>query len=387
MPLVEGVSIAYKCGNAVYGSTSGDDTIRLRLNDYSPGLSYCRVEVYFSAGENTIWCGEAIGYGPFPQEVDCPLYFNAHGFYPVPSGQYELQWTADSTGSNPSGSTGLILSVDADALPSFLGPWVGSDDCGPPVTFQVSTEIHHAESWSYQLYDGSTPISGGSPGAGTHELDGCSGYAHVTDIPSNATRITFTATNGNGSSTVSSNLALPIPSVSIEADPPSIFEEQETTLNWSAAYASVVQIDNGIGVVGIEANPWLNELSGSIAVSPMETTTYTITAFGFCQEATAQVTITVTPPPTRHNLGPNPGGGTVWYLEPSPEPCDSPAPESCDSPLLEAESERGGSTEPRDRFLATVRKWQGYLERLAGQLASDQLDQSNEPAPGQEADH
>lgn len=322
MPLVEGVSIAYKCGNAVYGSASGDDTIYLRLNGPSPGLSWCTVTVYFSAGENTIWIGETTGYGPFPEEVDCPLHFNAHGFDPVPSGQYELQWISAGTGSRPSGSTGLFLSIDTTTLPSFLGPYVGSDDCGPPVTVQVSTEIHHATSWSYQLYDsGGNPISGGSPGAGTHELDGCSGYAHVTDIPIPATRITFTATNGNGSSTVSSNLALPSPSVGISADPTGILEGQEATLSWSATYASVVHIDNGIGVVGHTPKPWIdNKLSGSVTVSPTETTTYTITANGFCQEATAQVTVTVSPPPTRHNLGPNPGEGTAWYLV--PEPCD-----------------------------------------------------------------
>jgi hypothetical protein len=324
MAFVEGVSLIYKCSSSVFGIASGSDVARVRIN-FEPGpvLVDYRIRLYIQLGENQIQIGQIWEGGTEPTEVDIPLYFNAHELS-IPTGQYEVLREAASTvgvpGDDWQGSTGLILSIDADTTPSFLGPYVGSDDCGPPVTFQVSTEIHHAESWSYQLYDGETPISGGSPGAGTHELDGCSGYAHVTDIPSNATRITFTATNGNGSLTVSSNLALPIPSVSIEADPPSIFEEQETTLNWSAIHASTVQIDNGIGVVGIEANPWLNELSGSVKVSPMETTTYTITAFGFCQEATSQVTVTVTPPPTRHYLKPDPGRGTAWSLV--PEPCD-----------------------------------------------------------------
>ena len=39
MPLVEGVSIAYKCGNVVYGSTNdGDAIVRLRINGPSPGV-------------------------------------------------------------------------------------------------------------------------------------------------------------------------------------------------------------------------------------------------------------------------------------------------------------------------------------------------------------
>lgn len=60
---------------------------------------------------------------------------------------------------------------------------------------------------------------------------------------------------------------------------------ESSTLSWNATDADSCEIDQGIGSVAV---------NGSIAVSPIQTTTYTITATGPGGAATDNVTITVT---------------------------------------------------------------------------------------------
>ncbi len=72
--------------------------------------------------------------------------------------------------------------------------------------------------------------------------------------------------------------------VSIAADPPVIQPGQSTTLTWTSTDAETVAIDQGIGSV---------PSSGSITVTPAQTTTYTITASSPRGVATARVTVPV----------------------------------------------------------------------------------------------
>lgn len=308
MPLVEGVSITYKCGNAVYGSSlsSGEGvTIRLRLNDYSPGLDYCVVEVYFSVGENTIRCGDLNSSGPFPQEVDCPL--ELYAFYPVPSGQYELQWISYGTGSSPSGSTGLILSVDNDTLPTFTTST--SYECNPDgigvAEWTVSALVdNQPSSWSYELYSGSdatgSRVYAGSVNSAPSPPE-CSAWMKVTGIPGNAKSVKLIATNANGTAETVVNLVTAvINEVSFSADPPGILEGQDVTLTWTVAgvsglatipvqFVEIEPIVDGVFFNFAREHPW----TASVTVSPTETTTYTITAYVGCTKATASVTVYV----------------------------------------------------------------------------------------------
>src|SRR5579862_2969677 len=77
----------------------------------------------------------------------------------------------------------------------------------------------------------------------------------------------------------------PVPTVSIAANPASIFPGQSVSLTWTSANAGSAMIDNGIGA---------SQPSGSITVTPTATTTYTITASGPGGSATSSVTVTVT---------------------------------------------------------------------------------------------
>ncbi|WP_244082553.1 Ig-like domain-containing protein [Desulforhabdus sp. TSK] len=66
-------------------------------------------------------------------------------------------------------------------------------------------------------------------------------------------------------------LEIPAPTVVLTADPITIRPGQTTTLSWTSSNATVCSVDNGVGGV---------PLSGSVTVSPSETTTYTLTATG-----------------------------------------------------------------------------------------------------------
>jgi len=79
------------------------------------------------------------------------------------------------------------------------------------------------------------------------------------------------------------------PEVTFSANPPSMPLGQSSTLRWTTTNADSVTIDQGIGQVA---------LSGSVYVSPADTTTYTLTAVGPGGTTTKTVTITVNLPPT-----------------------------------------------------------------------------------------
>ena len=81
----------------------------------------------------------------------------------------------------------------------------------------------------------------------------------------------------------------PEPTVHISADPVTIMQKESATLTWSTTDADSVTIGPDIGAV---------DTSGSIAVSPMETTTYTAVVTGPGGTVTASATVTVTSPIT-----------------------------------------------------------------------------------------
>ncbi|MDL1984383.1 MAG: hypothetical protein LWX54_09395 [Deltaproteobacteria bacterium] len=77
------------------------------------------------------------------------------------------------------------------------------------------------------------------------------------------------------------------PSLSVAADPETIQLGESTTLSWSSTGADFCDIKPGVGSVAA---------NGSIALSPAQTTTYTITATGPGGTAIASTTVTVIHP-------------------------------------------------------------------------------------------
>jgi len=124
------------------------------------------------------------------------------------------------------------------------------------------------------------------PGIGTV---GTSGTISVS--PAQTTTYTITATGPKGSNTASVTVyvvepSLP-PSVNISAVPMQVGPDSIVTLTWNAVNADSCIIEPGIGAIG---------MSGSIKISPNETTSYTITASNFGGSATASVNVTVVYP-------------------------------------------------------------------------------------------
>ena len=125
------------------------------------------------------------------------------------------------------------------------------------------------------------------PGIGSVELSGS-----MTVTPAATTTYTVTATNRGGDTftvDVTVAVAYPAPSITFDANPASIPEGGTSTLTWSTTHADSCEIDQGIGSV---------QVNGSTTVSPLETTTYTITATGAGGTTVASVVVAVIPPPS-----------------------------------------------------------------------------------------
>ena len=115
-----------------------------------------------------------------------------------------------------------------------------------------------------------------------------SGSSSVT--PEETTTYVLAAIGPGGSTTESVTVRIdPLPpSVEITTTPASIHAGETALLNWVATNADTCAIEPDIGVVG---------LSGSMPVSPSETTTYAVVATGPGGMDTAETTLTVTAEP------------------------------------------------------------------------------------------
>lgn len=107
------------------------------------------------------------------------------------------------------------------------------------------------------------------------------------DVPVAAETMGFSTQDGAFLS-VENPAAPPVPTISLTATPGTIQQGQSTTLQWMTSNAATVSIDQGIGGVLVD---------GSHVVTPVATTTYTITATGPGGTTTASVTVLVTAAP------------------------------------------------------------------------------------------
>lgn len=113
-----------------------------------------------------------------------------------------------------------------------------------------------------------------------------SGQATVT--PTQTTMYTITATGASGTATANTTVTVNQvpPTIQFSAQPATIASGGQSTLSWSAANATTVSIDHGIGSVSAQ--------SGTVSTGPLtQTTTYTATAQGPGGTVTATATVTV----------------------------------------------------------------------------------------------
>jgi RHS repeat-associated protein len=114
----------------------------------------------------------------------------------------------------------------------------------------------------------------------------CSGT--VTVSPGETTAYTLRAEGPGGTTDTSATVVVtcPAPTVSIDATPGVIAQGAPSTLSWTSTGEASCSIDNGVGPV---------PCTGSAAVTPGASTSYTIAASGRCGTATATASITVNP--------------------------------------------------------------------------------------------
>jgi hypothetical protein len=127
-----------------------------------------------------------------------------------------------------------------------------------------------------------------SPDIGLTSPDGT-----MTVNPAANTTYTITASNGMGSATSSTTLAVtplsPPVIAAFTASPAAITTGKTSSLQWNVTGEATVSIDNGIGIVSS---------SGTRQLNPNATTTYTLTAANATSTITGTTIITVTQPAT-----------------------------------------------------------------------------------------
>src|SRR5579862_193631 len=210
----------------------------------------------------------------------------------------------------------------------------GSATATPTVTVTPATPptaTLTANPTSFTANQGSSVLSFTSTNADSGSIDNGVGAVGINSqvrvTPAVTTTYTYTATGPGGSATAQATVTVipagPPPTVTLSASPTSIFAGQSATLSWTSTNATSVVLDNNLGAVQPLS-------SGSITVSPTQTTTYTATATGDGQQITSPgTTVTVSPltsfdgiPADTSNLGtfsqdvdPNGAVGTKQYME------------------------------------------------------------------------
>ncbi|WP_166404887.1 LamG-like jellyroll fold domain-containing protein [Desulfonema ishimotonii] len=160
----------------------------------------------------------------------------------------------------------------------------------------------------------SSALSWNVADADTVTIDNGIGTVNTTGTqavsPAETTTYILTATGPGGTHTASATVTVNPPAPVINtftADPTEITAGAFSSLSWNVTNADTVTIDNGIGTVGE---------SGSVSVSPDQTTTYTITVTDFSGNPhTAEFTINVIQPPITVNITSPADGATVTGRE------------------------------------------------------------------------
>jgi len=120
---------------------------------------------------------------------------------------------------------------------------------------------------------------------GVGEVDGRGLNGNITVSPIATTTYTITAVNGTATATATATVTAPL-GVTLTANPANITPGGQSTLTWASTGAATVSIDQGVAPI--------KGATGSVPVSPAQTTTYTITATDTSGIATtAQATVNV----------------------------------------------------------------------------------------------
>ena len=240
-------------------------------------------------------------------------------FEEIPATQYQL--SASVTGGHgtisPTSGTyneGTVVTLTATPETGYrVQGWSGTNNNSSTATTntvtmssnksvtvqfaQTEPVINHFSATPSTISEGEfVTLSWNITGADAARIDNGVGAVVTTsgtaqDAPTITTTYTLTATNPAG--TVTRRVTVTVvqggPVIdSYTASPGTINESESATLSWSISDADSATIDNDIGSI--------NPVSGSLEVSPLSTTTYTLTATNDDGSVTRKVTVTVSEP-------------------------------------------------------------------------------------------
>jgi cysteine-rich repeat protein len=154
-----------------------------------------------------------------------------------------------------------------------------------PITAGASTTL------SWTVVDADTIVITG-PG-GTQVYSGANGTGTVSVTPAATAMYTLVATNAEGTDMETVSVTVNPPQGaqigSFTANPTTVLLGQASVLSWSATNADRVEITSAAGTATVSTS-----LTGSLSVTPVVTTEYTLTAFNSAGNATAMATVNVT---------------------------------------------------------------------------------------------
>ncbi|MCF6187137.1 MAG: putative Ig domain-containing protein, partial [Desulfobulbaceae bacterium] len=178
-------------------------------------------------------------------------------------------YTITATGPGGTSMTTTTVHVNYPPPPTeFTGSPQVLNEPGDTATLSWSTSW--ADSCSIEPGIGSVPVNGS-----------------VQVTPTVNTTYTLTVTGPGGITRKSVLISFPAPTVSLGADKQSVYTGNPVTMSWNSTNTDACTIEPDIGPVAA---------SGSTVVTPLQTTTYTISATGPGGTNTSSVTVTVSSP-------------------------------------------------------------------------------------------
>ncbi len=213
---------------------------------------------------------------------------------------YDL--TARASGTTYTSSDEGVVTVSPDGLATAVAggtATITAANGGRTASVQVRVQASGAPTASLgadpaSIYEAhASTLSWSTTGADTVTLEPGPGAVDPTGsvvvFPAETTTYTLTATGSGGTATATATVTVtpyPAPTASITVEPATITAGESAVVSWTSTDAVEAALAPGFGMV---------DPSGSVTVSPTETTTYTFTAGSPGGTASDWVTLTVLP--------------------------------------------------------------------------------------------
>lgn len=236
----------------------------------------------FTASPRTVQAGDPVTLTWETSNADRVAIDNGVGQQPT-TGTFEVRpmqtttYTLSAVGPGGQATASVTVNVIETGDPVILRFDAVPGTIAPGGTAQLFWDTDNATGVEIDNGIGSQPAKG-----------------DIVVSPSQTTTYTLTAFGNGMQITQQVTLTVAAPNepviLAFDAMPAVVLEGAASTLTWMTQNVASVDIDQGVGS-GLMAND-------SIGVTPMATTTYTLTARGTNgSDVTAQVTVTVNPPP------------------------------------------------------------------------------------------